>query len=155
LPDDGQALRQLRQVEVNSQPASPINTPRPLLILTPQEDSLTIPCIVTTIHNPIALIATCRRLSMPPPQHGTIQLDDREVTGWIIYLIGVRYPIVCDTLTGLIAYHPRDNLFSPYARIMRFIHRYYEVHAQLHHVTQHPAAQKPVDRAARQRALAI
>jgi hypothetical protein len=39
----------------------------------------------------------------------------------------VRFPLVCNTLTGLVAYHPRDNAFMPYRCIMRFIHRFYAV----------------------------
>lgn len=89
------------------------------------------PCIVTTVHDPNALAATCRRLNLPAPQYGCIQLEDKEVSGWIVRLPGVRYPIVCDTLTGLIAYHPSDNVFGRYACVMRYIFRYYDVSHRL------------------------
>jgi hypothetical protein len=89
------------------------------------------PCIITTVHDPVALAVTCRRLSLPRPELGTVHLDDREPFGWIVRLPGVRFPIVCDSLTGLIAYHPADNVFDRYARIMRWIYRCYDVAAQL------------------------
>lgn len=60
-----------------------------------------------------------------------MQLDAQEVSGWIVYLRGVRRPIVCNTLIGLIAYHTNDNEFSRYACIMRFIGCYYAVRARM------------------------
>ncbi len=88
-------------------------------------------CIVSSIHDPVALAVTCQRLNLPTPTDGCVHLDDQEASGWIVRLPGVRFPIVCNSLTGLIAYHPADNAFGRYARVMRFIHRYYEIHAQL------------------------
>ena len=87
------------------------------------------PLIVTAVHDPVALTATCRRIGIPPIEQGSVQLDDQEPFGWIVHLPGVHFPIVCDTLTGLVTYHPRDNFFDRYARIMRFIYRYYDVQA--------------------------
>jgi hypothetical protein len=90
------------------------------------------PVIVTSIYDPVALAATCRRLNVPLPEPGSISLDDRETSGWVVRLPGVRHPIVCNTLTGLIAYHADDNGFRRYARIMSFIYRYYDVKTQQH-----------------------
>lgn len=87
--------------------------------------------IITSIHDPAALAFTCRQLHLPPPENGSLVLNDREVHGWIVVVPGVRHPIVCNLQTGLIAYHPADNGFSRYARIMRFIYRYYEERARL------------------------
>ena len=89
------------------------------------------PAIVTTIHDPIALAATCRRLNLPAPVEGCLHLEAQEAFGWIVRLPGVRYPIVCDTLTGFVAYHPHDNAFAPFRSIVRFVYRYYHVRAQL------------------------
>jgi hypothetical protein len=89
------------------------------------------PRIVTTVHDPVALAATCRRLSLDPPTQRAVQLDAEEVSGWVVHLPGLIFPIVCDTLSGLIAYHARDNAFHRYARIMRFLERYYHLRAQL------------------------
>lgn len=88
------------------------------------------PCIVTTIHDPIALATTCRRSHLPAPQQGTTHLDV-EVHGWVVYLPGLRHAVVFNTLTGLAAYHPDDNAFHRYGHIMRFIYRVYEMQARL------------------------
>lgn len=89
------------------------------------------PVITTSIHDPIALAATCRRLNLSAPEEGCIHLADQEAFGWIIRLPGVRFPIVCDTLTGFVTYHPYDNVFHRYRCIARFIFRYYDVRHQL------------------------
>ena len=89
------------------------------------------PTIATTIHDPIALAVTCRRLNLPAPVEGCLHLEAQEACGWIVRLPGVRFPVVCNTLTGLVAYHPHDNAFGPYRCIMQIIHRYYHVRAQL------------------------
>jgi hypothetical protein len=85
------------------------------------------PVIVTSIHDPFALSATCRRLNLSAPEAGCLQFGAQETVGWIIRLRGVRYPIVCDTLTGLVAYHPHDNAFAPYRCLAQFIYSYYDV----------------------------
>lgn len=89
------------------------------------------PCIITSVHDPVALAATCRRLGLHPPEVGCAQLGPMEACGWVVRLNGLHAPLVFDTLTGLVAYHPRDNGFVPYGRIMRFILRYYDVRAAL------------------------
>lgn len=89
------------------------------------------PCIITSVHDPAALAATCRRLGLDPPEEGCVQLGPVEASGWFVRLSGLHAPLAFDTLTGLVAYHPRDNGFAPYGRIMRFILRYYDVRAAL------------------------
>jgi hypothetical protein len=88
------------------------------------------PRIVTTVHDPVALAVTCRRLGLSPPIERTALLDE-EVFGWVVRLSGLRFPIVCDTLSGLIAYHPVDNAYGRYAHIMRCVERYYDIRAEL------------------------
>jgi hypothetical protein len=89
------------------------------------------PCIVTTVHDPVALAATCQCFGLRRPEQGCLHLADREASGWVVRLPGLHASLVFDTLTGLVAYHPRDNAFAPYGRIMRFIYRYYDVRAKL------------------------
>lgn len=96
------------------------------------------PCIVTTVHDPAALAETCRRLGLRLPEEGSLHLDQLEASGWIVQLSGLHAPIVFDTLTGLVAYHPRDNAFVPFSRIMRLILRYYDVRAKLRRLEQRP-----------------
>lgn len=88
-------------------------------------------CIVTTVHNPAALAATCQRFHVPAPQQGTVRLDGDEVFGWVVRLPGVRHPVVFNMLTGLAAYHPEDNAFCRYRRIIALIFRCYEIQARL------------------------
>ena len=101
------------------------------------------PCIITTVHDPLAIAAVCRRLNLPVPEEGCVHLDDREASGWIVRLPGVRFAIVCDTLTGLIAYHPGDNAFGRYAQIMRFVYRVYAVQTERLQASKHPARCRP------------
>ena len=46
------------------------------------------PAIITTIHAPIALAATCRRLNLPAPAEGCVHLEAQEAFGWIVRLPG-------------------------------------------------------------------
>jgi hypothetical protein len=89
------------------------------------------PYIVTTVHDPVALAATCRRLGLPAPQEGCLPLGPLEASGWVVRLPGLHAPLAFDTLTGRVGYHPRDNAFGPYRRIVRFVLRYYDVRAAL------------------------
>jgi hypothetical protein len=88
------------------------------------------PRIVTSIHDPQVLFATCRQLGLALPREGAVQLGADTVRGWIVRLPGPRSPIVCDTLSGLVAYHPLDGLHERYQHIMHFIERYYAVRVQ-------------------------
>jgi hypothetical protein len=96
------------------------------------------PRVVTSVHDPIALAATCARLGLSPPVEQTILLDAEEVFGWVVRLCGLRHPVVCDTLTGLIAYHPLDNSFDRYARLMAFVEVYYDLRPRLRHGDKRP-----------------
>ena len=62
------------------------------------------PRIVTSIHDPRALAATCRLLGFAAPVERAVQLGADTVRGWVVRVPGTRFPIVCDTLSGLIAY---------------------------------------------------
>jgi hypothetical protein len=60
--------------------------------------------IQTKVHNAHAAVSACQRLNLPMPVQGTAQLDGGEATGLIIHLSGWQYPVVIDTLTGVIRY---------------------------------------------------
>jgi hypothetical protein len=98
--------------------------------------------VVTSLHDPAALAATCRHLGLDPPAPGTARLGDREVFGWVVRLPGLRYPIVCDTLSGLIAYHPTDNVHDRYRHLMSFVERAYKVRARLARSGRRPSARR-------------
>src|SRR5438034_382357 len=101
------------------------------------------PRIVSSIHDPRALTAACRQLGLAAPVEGAAQLGAETVRGWVIRLPGVRFPIVCDTLSGLVAYHPLDGLHDRYRHIMEFIERYYAVRAQQRQDRERHGAHKP------------
>jgi hypothetical protein len=102
------------------------------------------PRIVTSLHDRDTLAETCRELGLSPPRQGSVTLEAGAVAGLVVRLPGVRFPIVCDLLTGLVAYHPLDNGFQPYERVMRFVCRYYAVQAR-----QKPTRREVADRKTR------
>jgi hypothetical protein len=87
------------------------------------------PRIVTTLHDPAVLAATCRRLGLAAPAEQALVLGAEEVFGWVVHVPGLRFPAAWDTLTGLVAYHPLDNAFGRYACLMRFVYRCYDIQA--------------------------
>jgi len=89
------------------------------------------PRIATTIHDAIALAATCEGQSLTPPVEATVQVDGMEAFGWVIHLPGLRFPVVFDTLTGLVTYYRLDSLHPRYAHLMRFLDCYQGVKARL------------------------
>jgi hypothetical protein len=95
--------------------------------------------VVTSVHNRIALVATCRELNVSKPKERSVRLDAGEVSGWVMRLPGLRYPVVFDLRTGLVAYHRLDNVFERYALLMRFIHTFYTVQARLNYAGLHGA----------------
>jgi hypothetical protein len=88
------------------------------------------PRVVTTVHDPIALAAACRQLGLAPPVQHAVALHGEKVYGWVIRLPGLRFPLVLDTLSGLVAYHPRDGVFHRFGPIRHLIGRYYALRAQ-------------------------
>src|SRR5262245_33543738 len=104
------------------------------------------PFIITSVHDPDALTETCRRVGLPPPEEGRVQLGPMEASGWVVRLPGLHAPVVFDTLTGRVAYHPRDNAFAPYRRIMLLVLRVYNVRATMRRCAVLAASRKCVRR---------
>jgi hypothetical protein len=88
------------------------------------------PYVVTTLHDPLAVAAACRAQGLAAPWEGAVRHAGLEAFGWVVRLPGLRWPVAFDALRGLVAYHPQDNAFIPYARLMRFIHRCYDCQAR-------------------------
>ncbi len=61
-------------------------------------------CIQTKVHDPVAVTAACRRLGLPQPATGTVQLYSGEATGLIVQLPDWQYPMVIDPPTGAVKY---------------------------------------------------
>ena len=100
------------------------------------------PRVVTMAHDPIVLAALCELLDLPPPVERSLWLDGEEVFGWVVRIRGLRHPVVCDTLTGLIAYHWHDNAFDRYAQLMRFVEDYYALRHRLRRGQHRPGVSK-------------
>ena len=100
------------------------------------------PRVVTDVHDPVALARVCELLDLPPPVDRSLTLAGEEVFGWVVRLKGLRYPVVCGTLTGLIAYQPADNAFERYAHLMDFIECYYAVRPNLRHSCRRHSARQ-------------
>ena len=96
------------------------------------------PWIITTLHDPAALAATCQRLGLPPPKHGCLSLGYQEPTGWIVRLPGRR-------LSHCLRHADRAGRLSPPRQCLpplrlypaRFIHRVYDLRAELRR-SEHP-----------------
>jgi hypothetical protein len=86
-------------------------------------------------------------LGLPPPREGQVSLNGEVAFGWVIRLPGLSHPIVCDTLTGLVAYHRQDNDFEPYGCLMRFLLRYCIVRGRLRY-TAHGSGRRRAARLA-------
>ena len=97
------------------------------------------PRVVTSIHDPCALAVLGDRLGLAPPVERSVWLDTEEVFGWVVLLGDRRHPVVCDRLTGLVAYHPTDNAHDHYARRIRFVERYDDLRPKLRRGDRRPA----------------
>ena len=100
------------------------------------------PRVVTSMHDPSALAVLCDRLGLAQPVERSVWLDSEEVFGWVVGLRGLRHPVVCDTLTGLVAYHSTENAHDRYAHLMVFIERYYDLRPKLRHGHRRPAVSR-------------
>ena len=91
------------------------------------------------MHDPSALAVRCDRLGLAPPVERSVGLATEEVFGWVVRLSGRRHPVVCDSLTGLVAYRPTDNAPDRYARRMCFVERSDDLRPKLRRGDRRPA----------------
>ena len=80
--------------------------------------------IQTEVRDPTAVAAACRRLGLPEPVHGTVQLFSGEATGLLVKLPDWLYPIVCDTASGTLAYDNYAGAWGGPEHIGRFLQAY-------------------------------
>lgn len=60
--------------------------------------------IETKIHDLEALTAATQRMRLPPPSFEEVQLFNSRAIGHAVRLPEWRYPVVCDTQTGHVAF---------------------------------------------------
>src|SRR5580765_4005498 len=80
--------------------------------------------ITTKIHDPAAVSAACRRLSLAEPVQGTAELFSGEATGLLVRLPEWQYPIVIDTLTGTVRFDDFNGHWGDRARLDKFMQMY-------------------------------
>ena len=80
--------------------------------------------ITTKVHDPLAIIAACRRLAVPIPHEGTAALFSGEATGFLLQLPGWIYPAVIDPLTGTIKFDHYEGRWGDPRHLDRFLQAY-------------------------------
>lgn len=85
----------------------------------------------TKVHDPVAVAAACQRLKLAPPRHGTAQIFNDEAEGLIVQLPGWQYPIVIDTLSGVVRYDHFEGRWGTQEQLDRFLQIYAVERAKL------------------------
>jgi hypothetical protein len=80
--------------------------------------------IQTKVHDPKAVRQACQRLHLPAPKQGTVKLFSGKATGSVVQLPGWKYPIVADTLTGIIHYDNFEGAWGKQTELNRFLQAY-------------------------------
>jgi len=80
--------------------------------------------IETQVRDPVAVRSACDRLRLPPSTEGTFQLYSSRATGLGVQLPEWRYPVVCDTTTGKLAYDNFGGRWGDPARLNEFMQAY-------------------------------
>ncbi|MBL8827119.1 MAG: DUF1257 domain-containing protein [Planctomycetaceae bacterium] len=102
--------------------------------------------IQTEVRDPIAVRSACERLKLPPPTQGRFKLFTSTATGLGVQLPEWRYPVVCDTTTGQLAYDNFGGRWGEQDQLDRFLQRYaiekcrLEARRQGHTVIEQPLA---------------
>jgi hypothetical protein len=80
--------------------------------------------IQTEIRDAAAVIAACRRLSLPEPVQGTVEVFATTATGLQVQLPGWNYPVVCDLSTGKAHYDNYGGVWGQEQELDRFLQAY-------------------------------
>ena len=80
--------------------------------------------IQTEVRDPTAVHAACDRLRLAPPRYGTVRLFTAEATGSLVELPRWRYPVVCQTETGTLAYDNYRGRWGEQQQLDRFLQAY-------------------------------
>lgn len=80
--------------------------------------------IKTEVRDSVAIAAACRRLGYGEPVHGKFTLFTTEATGHAVQLPGWRYPVVCDTSAGTIAFDNYNGAWGEQKLLDQFLQMY-------------------------------
>jgi hypothetical protein len=78
----------------------------------------------TKVHDPATVAAACQRLDLAPPRHGVAELFSGEAEGLIVQLPGWKYPVVIDTLSGVVRYDNFQGYWGDHQQLDRFLQIY-------------------------------
>ncbi len=100
--------------------------------------------IKTEVRDPQAIRLACGRLNLAEPVHGTTRLYSSEASGWLVPLPRWRYPLVCQTDSGQLAYDNYQGAWGDAVELNRFLQAYaiektrLEARKQGYHVVEQP-----------------
>jgi hypothetical protein len=80
--------------------------------------------IKTEVRDPTAIRLACGRLNLAEPVHGKARLFSSEATGWLVPLPRWRYPLVCQTEIGQLAYDNYRGAWGEPVELDRFLQAY-------------------------------
>lgn len=80
--------------------------------------------IATEIRDPDALRLACSRNQLPKPVQGTAKLFSSEATGYQVQLPRWRYPVVCDTESGRVAFDNFNGHWGEQSHLDRLLQSY-------------------------------
>lgn len=80
--------------------------------------------IKTEIRDTAAVRAACQRLHLPEPVQGKTRLFSGEVEGLAVQLPEWVYPVVCDTVSGMLHYDNFNGRWGDPVRLNAFLQRY-------------------------------
>jgi hypothetical protein len=80
--------------------------------------------IQTQVRDAVAVEAACRRLGLAKPEQGSARLYAGEETGLLVRLPGWRYPVVCKTAAGQLAFDNYSGRWGEQKELDRFLQAY-------------------------------
>src|SRR4051812_38552032 len=80
--------------------------------------------IQTQVRDPVAVLAACQRLGLPPPVQRTVQLFSDSATGLAVELPGWRYPLVCQTASGALKYDNYNGAWGSQSELDKLMQAY-------------------------------
>jgi hypothetical protein len=80
--------------------------------------------IKTEVRDAVAIGAACTRLGLSQPEFGTRRLFNASAAGFAVQLPGWHYPVVCDTVAGVIHYDNYNGAWGKQFELDRFLQAY-------------------------------
>jgi hypothetical protein len=80
--------------------------------------------IKTEVRDAVAIGIACSRLGLEQPEFGTRRLFSGSVAGFAVQLPRWHYPIVCDTVAGIIHYDNYNGAWGEQRELDRFLQGY-------------------------------